>query len=324
MRMARTGLKTAFAVWCAAALLAGCGDKGTGPGSSAGPDGTRFTMESITYQVQGNTMIESVQMVMPGGTYCDLDSLVRSNDSSMTEKDTGEFDLTGDTLRLLQAPETMMVSGAVIQPYTQMLRKGSGTGLTGVWTDPTAGYTVLSGTLTSDEIAEENANNVSFSDLYGLTVEYDITSSQVLIYLSGQLDLAAMFINDWNYGSDPTLYPADSAMYNITIQKVSPKKLILTGNTSGESVTINWNVLSGTFLDMKYTEVFTSSNPAHTAYTYYSNPQTCPDDEYPLWWDGSFLTDNEKAGLVKALAKKSARAKGPGSLLRKIMPFYVK
>ncbi len=322
--MARTGLKTAFAVWCAAALLAGCGDKGAGPGSSAGPDGTRFTMETITYQVQGSTIVESVQMVMPGGTYCDLDTLVRTSDTTMTENDTTAFDLTGDTLRLLQVPEIMSVSGAVIQPYTQMLRKGNGTGLTGVWTDPTAGYTVLSGTPTSDEIAEENANNASFSDLYGLTVEYDITSSQISIYLSGQLDLASIFISNWDYGLDPTFYPADSAMYNITLQKVSPKKLILTGSTSGESVTINWNVLSGTFLDIKYTEVFTSSNPAHTSYTYYSNPQTCPDDEYPLWWDNSFLPDNEKVFLVKAIAKKSARAKEPGLLLRKIMPFHVK
>jgi hypothetical protein len=71
----------------------------------------------------------------------------------------------------------------------------------------------------------------------------------------------------------------------------------LTGNTTGEVVTITWNASS----DMTYS----SSNAGHAAGTVYDNPAWCPNDE-PDWYYAEFLGMN-----YKNLAPAAKRAKKP-------------
>jgi hypothetical protein len=76
----------------------------------------------------------------------------------------------------------------------------------------------------------------------------------------------------------------DSAAYAVSLQKVSCTEVRLTGDTTRETVTISWNG-SGD-------KTTSSSDPAHAAHTWYADPVSCPNDEYPDWYYSAFLNDN--------------------------------
>jgi hypothetical protein len=81
-------------------------------------------------------------------------------------------------------------------------------------------------------------------------------------------------------------WPQDSSYYLLTLNRISCTQLQLYGTVSGETVTLTWN--SGG--DM----TFTSSSSAHGAYTWYRNPLSCPDDQYPDWYYPEFLDPNAR------------------------------
>jgi hypothetical protein len=325
--MVRTGLKAVFAMALACATFVGCGDKGTG--ISSGPSGTRMDMFDASYKIQGTKLIESLQLHIPGSNGCWGDSLHHQNDTIVSIEASVDLEISNDTLRMLYTPETTSTSRAVIVSYNQMTRKTPGTGIIGLWTDSRVKYRVISGTLTPSE--KDSLEQAGYTDtpLSGLTFELEFTSTKIIYYSSGAYDFAQGFIYAWNYSysygynDSMIMIPADSAKYDITLQKVSANKIILTGNKSHEVVTVTWGNVSGVFVYLNFTQVFTSSNAAHGAYSYYSNPQTCPNDLYPSWFD-SFKSANAKPGFAKALAKKSRSAKGPISDVRAILRFLVR
>lgn len=108
---------------------------------------------------------------------------------------------------------------------------------------------------------------------------------------------AEMFVEDWNS------YPEAN---NVTVAQTSPTSVTLTGNSTHEVVTITFSSTG---------ETFTSSIAAHTASTYYYNPTSCPDPDYPTWYE-QFLADNTTLAK-KAASVQSALHHGLISLLIK-------
>jgi hypothetical protein len=146
-------------------------------------------------------------------------------------------------------------------------RVGSGSGIQGTWT----------------------------TTMYGATVTLVITATTLTMTES---DISYCVADDFM-----TYYPYmyDTAYFAITATKLSCTQVRLTGDTTGEQVTITWNSNG----DMTYTSNRTGSPYYHTAYTYYANPTTCPNNYEPDWFwsypDG-FLTTNMKGIGKKAVA----------------------
>jgi len=82
------------------------------------------------------------------------------------------------------------------------------------------------------------------------------------------------------------LWPLDSADYRLTINRTSCSQVQLTGDSTHETVTMTWNA-SG---DM----TMTGSISGHTAHTWYKNPLSCPNDQYPDWYYSEFLGPNAR------------------------------
>lgn len=302
--MIRGKLKTAGTLVFAIVLLVGCGDKNDG--NPVGPVGTKLTDYNMSYKIAGNKIIVDYSIKTAASNYCVDTLLVHRNDTTYSMSDTSEYALSGNTLKFISAPETMSVSKAVIVPYMQLTRKGSGTGIIGVWNNLTSGYNLVSGILTTSD--KQNIDQFVQAALSGLTYEYEFTSTQYFYYISGELDMAERFIYNWNYTvyMDTFIYPSDNSLYDITLKEISNKKITLTGNKTNEVVTITWNMLSSvtSLYDPKYTEVITSSNQLNEAHTYYSDPVSCPNKEYPSWYN-SFLSANMKMSGDTSFAKKS-------------------
>jgi hypothetical protein len=108
------------------------------------------------------------------------------------------------------------------------------------------------------------------------------TKTVTLVYQKCSAD---DFISEW---------AAYSAYYAVTLQRVSCTQVQLTGDSTGEVVTITWNGSC----DM----TTASSNPAHAAHTWHQNPLSCPNEDYPDWYYNEFLNDN----FIQAPASKRA------------------
>jgi hypothetical protein len=282
---------------------------GKGNNNPTGPSGTKVNDYTIGYHASGDSLSITTSQYIYSSKYCIGDSLISYSDTSQANTSITVYELTGNTLRLLNSTmDTLPTSGAVIRYYSELTRVGNGTGLIGIWKYTGESYNVISGMLQPAEVDSLDAMEaMDDSMLVSMVAEYQFTGSQINLYMSGSSDYASEFINyEWDYSYlDPTY--ADSALYNVTIKKVSENKLTLTGNVTHEVVTIQW-VSSGapSYIQENFTETFTSStNVAHPVHTYYSNPQTCPDDNYPAWWQ-DFLTANQKIGLLKSLPKQRA------------------
>ncbi|MBN2189195.1 MAG: hypothetical protein JW699_07060 [Chitinispirillaceae bacterium] len=95
--------------------------------------------------------------------------------------------------------------------------------------------------------------------------------------------------------------PIIEAMYDVSVTQASCSSVQLTGNVSGEIVTINFTQSGSTPDDIDADMTFSSSLPAHTpAGTVYANPTSCPND--PPDWLLEFLSDNANAPLPKRAA----------------------
>ncbi|HMD68412.1 MAG TPA: hypothetical protein VKF42_05980 [Chitinivibrionales bacterium] len=300
------------------AVLLTCSKSNNNP---TGPSGSKVNDYTIAYTSSGDTLFITTAQSILSTKECFGDSMTFYSDTSPASSGITVYGFDGNTLRLVSSiTDTMSTSGAVVEYSSELSRIGTGTGIIGLWKYTGESYRVISGTLQPTEVQSLDAEMaVEDTMLLSMVAEYQITSSQINLYISGTLDYATEFINyQWDYSmlGDPA--SADSAIYNVTVNKVGENKLTLTGNVSHEVVTIKW-VVSGVsnYPEIPYTMVYTSSNSAHAAYSYYSNPQTCPDDYYPAWWD-DFMTANEKTGLLKSLSKQ--RAHHPKQIRNPLFP----
>jgi hypothetical protein len=127
-------------------------------------------------------------------------------------------------------------------------RVGTGSGLTGTWTR----------NYTSDDLPSQ------------------LTFAATTVTLVYQVCNADDFITyDW---------APDSVYYAVTLTRVSCTEVRLTGDSTGETVTITWN---------GWGDMTTSGNGAgHAAHTWRVNPGSCPNDYFPDWYYAEFLFNN--------------------------------
>jgi hypothetical protein len=268
-------------------LIFGCGsDKkaATKTNSAATPSGIQAGA-AIPYTVSANKIVLSNPGTINTFSYCMNTELITSGDTSEAESDSITFELAGDVLNLTTNSDTMALSQAVVLHRVDLARKGSGTGLEGVWLVRQSGYSVVSGTLDSVEqhMLDEGTQEESFFG--GLVVELEFKDGKLYPYMDGTYDYAVNFTGDWTVN--------DSLYYDITVQKVSPDSVVMTGRQSHEVVGVAWKTIDLAIFD--YAQTFTSNAVAHASYTYRSVPVTCPDPSVPSWW-GVFLNGNLKPG----------------------------
>jgi hypothetical protein len=201
----------------------------------------------------------------------------------------------------------------LIAYFMEFSREGSGSGLEGLWKFTGYSYEVVTGTLTEaqkDTLDAEMQDENEDMDFMGMELQF--ASGKLSIYYNEEgdygYDQAQSFIDKWNgeYYDDPS--DADSARYNITVQKINATTVRLTGNKTNEIVTISFSDES---------TVYTSSVAANAAHTYYYEPVQCPNDYTPDWFY-DFKTDNMKTtslykGLDAMVRPKKANG-APGKL----------
>jgi len=267
--------------------------------------------ETDTYSVTGNKLaIKSEPYIR---TYCHNDNLVQ--DTSEGYEDTIEYVVSNNRLEFITKGTDTLLSGAIVNDVVMVFtRKGSGSDIKGIWIQTGYEYKVLFGTPTADEIVTLNDNlKTERRELTYLTIELEVTDNNIFVYMTN--DFATEFICDWNEDIDGTnqtmmqtdtgwvfIWDPDSTIYNIKVEKINSLSVKLTGNISGEIVTITWND--------KKDRTYSSSNPTNLAHTYYRNPTICPNLSRPDWYY-SFKVANKKTNYpykVRARAKIVAKS----------------
>jgi hypothetical protein len=197
------------------------------------------------------------------------------------------FELNGDLLTIPMGMDTLKTSGAVVELVMTLTRIGTGSGLQGTWSLNPISYRIVSGTPTAEETARLNDN---VGEVNGsLSGQMTITATQITVTsVNTNSFFAEDFIDEWNRGG-PAM--SDSARYAITVTLISSSMVELTGQKTGEKVTISEQGEG----DIMYL----SSVAAHQAHTYYVNPASCPNPREPVWYQ-DFLNANLK---ITALAK---------------------
>ncbi len=259
-------------------LFIGC-DEDDNP---VGPSGS--LVKTMSYTVSDNKFILEYEEEIISWSYCDGDELITQSDTIEAGVDTMEFELSGDTIKIVH-DRFILQSGSVVQYQTICIRKGSGDSLVGIWTISHYTYEVISGELTQDEINDINDDIDEYNEeLMEYSIDIEITKDMVYIYERELVEwsYADMFIEEWNdyYGQ----------YFDITIAKVNNRTVKLTGNTTGEVVTVTVN--------RNEDIIYTSSNSEHGKHVYYSNPTQCPNDYQPEWFD-DFLSDNYASDFNK-------------------------
>jgi hypothetical protein len=246
-----------------------------------------------TYQLTGNQLSLQTDMQIDSQTVCVLGSPAVQYDTFPSSSSVLTVHLSSSTLQLVLMNDTMTNQGlttAIVELYMTFNRLTGSGGIKGTWTYSGMGYTVLSGTLTTDQktTLDDYVNGVSLS-----TAQIVFSDNNFIISETG-LPPADVFIQGWNnvgfFGQ-----PSDSALYDISIVRMSGYILKLTGNKNSEVVTINW--------DRSLDQTFSSSDSTHATYTYYTTPTSCPNNSAPDWFV-PFLTANLRA-LVKNAAKQT-------------------
>lgn len=72
--------------------------------------------------------------------------------------------------------------------------------------------------------------------------------------------------------------------YRISIDSLEDSSFVLTGEMNNEVVVVS--------IDSASNIHYTSDNPDHKAAVHYSDPEICPNPEYPNWFDSTFLYSN--------------------------------
>jgi hypothetical protein len=268
---------TSVAALAASLLLTGC-LTGGGKGGDVPPTQGDFTS---TYTVMGDKIITPPQVHTD--KHCSGDQLQTYSDTS-----------TGDTLTFALGPNTLTLftpgrpdsAGTVIRLKLIFTRTGIGAGLEGTWTYSDAGYEVISGTMTAEEISDMERTMTLMRDFYA-------SSHFALTFIGGTLttyltfDRAKDFLEEWNATQDPDPSYADSARYAVTAKALDANTVELTGRASGEVVQIHFSANGD--------ETYSSSDPAHATTVNYDQPTTCPNQK-PDWYQ-AFLEANRKGPI---------------------------
>jgi hypothetical protein len=260
--------------------------------------------EKDIYSTTGNKLAIKSEPIIR--IYCSDSTL--AHDTSEGYSDTIEYIVSNNRLEFILEGTDTLSSGAIVKDEVMAFtRKGSGSGIKDVWILTNYEYKLLYGIPTADEIAtlNEHLDNGRKELIYEKT-EIEFTDNNMLVYITK--DFAAEFIRDWNEdidGSNQTMiqtdtgwalvWDSDSTIYNIKVEEVNSFTAKLTGNISGEIVTITWNE--------KRDKTYTSSNPVNLAHTYYLEPTVCPNLLRPNWYY-TFKTANKKASYPYKLRSK--------------------
>ncbi len=280
-------------------LSSGDGDGGGGGGGGGTVTPGAELVETMNYTTSGSTIIMTeIPGVVTCYSYCDSLTLVQECDTS-GGSDTSQYVLSGDTLKTLMDLDTLP-SNAVVAYWMIAVRKGTGTGLQGVWTVTGATYQVLSGTPTQAELTMIQQELAYFSPGSGNTMEVQITANQVKLYEVSSITFAQELV----MGLSEAL---DTSLFDLTVTVVNANTVKVKGNVTNEEVTITYNSTAETV-------TYTSSVAAHAAHVYYENPTTCPNDEMPPWLPvflvGNMKTQTQKAPAV-SIAPLLKRRKAP-------------
>jgi hypothetical protein len=237
--------------------------------------------ETLTYSSSGSILY--VTNPLDIYRYCDGTNLIA--DTSYPETMPLSFVLSGNALTLT-ALDTLDSSQAVVQQNTNLARVDAGSDIQGTWRELPGTYHIVSGTPTAGELQDLDGQLASLQcQLSYMSNGVRITAAQITI--STTYSAADDFIATWNGTCNEQ--SADSTGEAITVRKINESTVQLTGTKSGEKVTIT--------TDAQNNISYTSSIAANTAYTYYDNPTTCPDDYAPAWFT-TFVTANSSSSTL--------------------------
>jgi hypothetical protein len=255
--------------------------------------------ESFPYSLVGNIMMFT--MSDNDTSYTCMGSILDTVVNTFTIDYRLQYEATANTLTFGLDMNDMIDQSifedpnAVVLLYIHYNRVGTGSGLVGTWQSSGLSYEVTRGNLTSEEIAmmEDMVDDPGSETL-------EITQSEIIFKedggSSGRTSWADDFIQYWNQGSQPY-----SALYDITVSKISDVCVMLEGNRTGEVVVI--------YHTYDYGTTYISSNYDHARHVYYENPESCPNDYRPSWYY-TFLSGNSRGGILKPLKKAVAPKAG--------------
>jgi hypothetical protein len=218
--------------------------------------GARLTVhpgrEILPYDVSNDTIrIYHPERITVVGTYCNGVMLVTTFDTTLADTSCITYTLSGNTL-------TLTTTGPYFVYTVVLARVGAGSGLVGTWEahDP----------LSNAEMQVVFTATTVSTDLSG-------TSSQPVPLCQAD----QYFMSSW---------PSDSINFNISAMRISCNGVRITGNITGEVVTMTW--------DNSGNKTYTSTDGTHAAYTWLTNPVLCPNDLYPDWYYPGFLAANPR------------------------------
>lgn len=201
------------------------------------------------------------------------------------------YELDTDTLRLhlwtegrekTQQPVLYEDSTAVVVWRVVLARQGNGVDLVGRWDYAGLAWQQVRGELTEAETAELDSLQRSPGSLFGRgilpAVKVEFSADSVWV--------------DWSFpGTAHVMFgpadraPLDTSRYNVTLVRDAAGDLTVTGDETGESVTIA--------VDSAGTITYTSTDSRHAEHTFYEDYRRCPNEVLPAWF-GEFLTENER------------------------------
>jgi hypothetical protein len=255
------------------------------PGNTVTPVGELVTTGTYTQTTIGGktAIILTVNSPLSIDTSadCNGDILEVEYDTTpaQTSIDTTVYELNGNQLVILESGYDT-IETAVILGTTCLTRKGTGTTITGVWHMDSISYRIISGTLSTADKAELDAE-IAQQNVFmkSILVDIQLTGTEMKYYVSYQMSeilLQSFLVQAEFFDTCLAMTYAVSGANSIKI----------TGGLSGEVVTITMDAKTQ---DMTYT----SSVAGHAEYTDYGTPVSCPNEGMPEWYE-DFLVDNFK------------------------------
>lgn len=222
------------------------------------------------------------------------------------ETDTTLFDLAGNQLRLFSEEDTLNSNDVetgiqtVVRRFTQFKRVGSGSGLNGTWRMDTVGYQMISGVLdTISKNANERMSKIMAIHGTYVTSEFELSNGKAWGRMDG--DFAGLFVATWNGDLEFDLLDRpDSARYAIDVKKLGHDTVVLTGQKTGEVVTV-------TFLQPYVWRQFSSSRSDRIPYDESDGIQSCSFDD----WFEDFKFENDKRSIPPIELEKRSRRNQP-------------
>jgi hypothetical protein len=271
--------------------------------SSEGTVNPGEVIRTIPYRVEGNALVL-------GPYYADVpwcSGEILHKESPLIGENVLTLKLEASTFTIFIDTATLE-SGATLERVSRYSRVGSGTGLEGLWSFTKREQRLVSGILTQEEKdGLENDERLDDRDAAYTHFWLRFTGGKLLTYQ--KREYAKRFIADWN-GEFAQMNDADSARYAITVKAVDQNTVELKGRKNGETVRITHSFEVTTY---------SSDTPGHALHRFFSKPETCPNEEIPLWYR-EFLDANAKLIFPKAGLEKRAELH-PKSVNPRLFPF---